>query len=88
MDYNEDSEVDAAEGESNRHRSARVSRRLALHGVQENSDEQDYQEAGGEVEEDDDDEVDDEEEEEPTVSVSSRGRVRKIIAKARRLFRE
>lgn len=28
------------------------------------------------------------EEEEPTVSVSSRGRVRKIIAKARRIFRD
>lgn len=38
---------------------------------------------------DDDDEDEDERENgEPTVSVSSRGRVRKIVAKARRIFRE
>lgn len=42
----------------------------------------------GEQENEEEEEGDEGEEEEPTVSVSSRGRVRKIIAKARRIFRD
>lgn len=43
---------------------------------------------GEQENEEEEEEGDEEEEEEPTVSVSSRGRVRKIIAKARRIFRD
>lgn len=87
MDYNEDSE---AEGETSRGRAARVTRRLAL-----NPEEGEARTVTRSTEYEDDEEEDndedgeeEEEEGEPTVSVSSRGRVRRIIAKARRLFRE
>lgn len=72
MDYNEDSGREEGDGEATR-RCRAVTRRLA-----ELDD----------ANEEDGDEQREEEEDEPTVSVSSRGRVRKIIAKARRIFRE
>ena len=75
MDYNEDS--DATEEAIPQRSSSRFSR--------SNHNNPDEERDEGAREEDDDD---DEDEEEPTVSVSSRGRVRKIIAKARRIFRE
>lgn len=63
---------DTAEEVATRNRPA--PRDAAVDGEQENEEEEEEGDEG--------------EEEEPTVSVSSRGRVRKIIAKARRIFRD
>lgn len=73
MDYNEDSEEDD--------RTTRRSRATLHTSYNEQRDEE-------EVDGDEDTGGYEEENGEPTVSVSSRGRVRKIIAKARRIFRE
>lgn len=81
MDYNEDS--DAAEDVAKRRHQSRASVIVVAAAPT-----QEEEEAVAAAIDDDEHDEEEEEEAEPTVSVSSRGRVRKIIAKARRIFRE